>query len=151
MSIKCRHIQRKQMRRQIEHKPVHPCSHAYALAHGPLNAPFPTVWHSAARGGFPQHSALPAESTPHMVLTACSPPPPAPLSVQSWPSVLIVCYPPVGGEGLHKKPPQNVPLWQMDFFELKAIEAQQTKENFYLSHNCLKGFRQGATPRLLSI
>lgn len=34
-------------------------------------------------------------------------------------------------EGVRNKSPQNVPVWRVDYFELKAIKAQQTQEELY--------------------
>ena len=34
--------------------------------------------------------------------------------------------------------PKNVPLWNVDYFELKTIKTQQIQENFYLSLNYRK-------------
>lgn len=48
------------------------------------------------------------------------------------------------GEGAENRPPQNVPLWHVGYFEPKATETQQTQENVYLSVNCLREFRYGA-------
>lgn len=44
-------------------------------------------------------------------------------------------------------PPQNVPLWYMDDFELKTIKTQQTQKVFYFSFNCLEEPRMGAYTR----
>lgn len=50
----------------------------------------------------------------------------------------------VAGRGVQDEPFQNVTLWYVDYFELKAVKTQQTQENFYLSLNYIKVFRQGA-------
>ena len=34
-------------------------------------------------------------------------------------------------EGEQNMPPQNMPLWHVDYFELKAIKAQQTQEELF--------------------
>lgn len=34
-------------------------------------------------------------------------------------------------ERVQNEPPQNVPLWHMDYFELKSVKAQKTWENFF--------------------
>ena len=36
------------------------------------------------------------------------------------------------GEGNQKMPPQNKPLWHIDYFQLKAIEKQQMQESLSL-------------------
>lgn len=33
-------------------------------------------------------------------------------------------------EGNQNMPPQNIPIWDKDYFELKAIENQQIQEEF---------------------
>ena len=45
------------------------------------------------------------------------------------------------GKGFQNAVPQNVPLWHMDCFELKAIKTQQIQENFHLSINYVREFR----------
>lgn len=40
-----------------------------------------------------------------------------------------------------------MPLWHVDYSELKAIKNQQIQENLYLSLNYLKEFRMGVWPR----
>lgn len=51
-------------------------------------------------------------------------------------------------EGEQNMPPQNVALWQVDYFELKGIKTRQTEEKLFasLSLNGLKGFRWGPGP-----
>ena len=44
-------------------------------------------------------------------------------------------------EGDQNTPPQNVPLWHKDYFELKAIEKKQTQESS-LPVPCLKSGRK---------
>lgn len=41
-------------------------------------------------------------------------------------------------KGEHTVPPPNMPLWQKDYFELKAIKPSRLRKTFYLSLNCLK-------------
>ena len=36
-------------------------------------------------------------------------------------------------EWVQNEPSQNVPLWHVDYFELKGIKTQQTQEKIYLS------------------
>lgn len=44
-------------------------------------------------------------------------------------------------EGFQNRPPQDVPVWYVDCFELKAIETLQAVRNFYLF---FKEFKFGA-------
>lgn len=34
-------------------------------------------------------------------------------------------------EGVQNKPPQNVLIWHVDYFELKIIKAQQSQEKLF--------------------
>ena len=38
-------------------------------------------------------------------------------------------------------PHLNVPLWHVEYFELKAVKTQQAQEKLLLPPNCLKKFR----------
>ena len=39
----------------------------------------------------------------------------------------------IDDEGVQSMPPPNIPLWHMNYFELKAIENQQTQEKLFTS------------------
>lgn len=51
----------------------------------------------------------------------------------------------------HNTPLPNMPLWQKDYFELKAIEKQQTQEKHSALPTCLKAGHKFAGRRLPSL
>ena len=51
-------------------------------------------------------------------------------------------------EGVHNEPSQHVPLWHMDYFELKAIETSRLQRNFCPSLNYLEEFKLEVFPRM---
>lgn len=45
--------------------------------------------------------------------------------------------------GAQGRPPQNVPLWYMDYFELSTTKAQRLRKNFEHLPQCLKELKIG--------
>lgn len=41
-------------------------------------------------------------------------------------------------ERVQNEPPQNMPLWHVDYFEQKAIKTQEIQEKLYLFLNYIK-------------
>ena len=39
----------------------------------------------------------------------------------------------IGFDGVQGRLPQNMPLWHVDYFELKTIKVQQTQEELFTS------------------
>ena len=66
----------------------------------------------------------------------------------AWESRLssATSYPEVWGRGTEGRPPRNVPLWRVDYFEPKTIKAQGTRKAVDLPLHCPGEFKQGSVP-----
>lgn len=66
----------------------------------------------------------------------------------AWESRLssATSYAEVWGQGAEGRPPRNVPLWRVDYFEPKTIKAQGTRKAIDLPLHCPGEFKQGSIP-----